>query len=52
MGVALLIKDKDDRHLYKLGVGVSNKVGDDGINGVLVPYIGGGVYWKVNFKKK
>ena len=52
MGVAFLLKDKDDKHLYKLGVGVSNKVGDDGINGVLVPYIGGGVYWKVNFKKK
>ena len=52
MGVAFLLKDKDDKHLYKLGVGVSNKVGDDGINGVLVPYLSGGVYWKVNFKKK
>jgi hypothetical protein len=52
IGVAVLFKDKDDHHLYKLGVGVSNKVGEDGINGTLVPYIGGGVYWKVNIKKK
>jgi len=52
IGLAVLLKDKDDHHLYKLGVGVSNKVGSDGTNGVLVPYIGGGVYWKVNIKKK
>jgi DNA gyrase subunit B len=33
-----------------LGVGVSNRV-TDGTNGTLSPYIGGGVYWKIKFKK-
>ncbi len=52
IGVGMILKDKDDRHLYKLGVGVSNQTGPDRINGVLVPFLGGGVYWRVNFKKK
>jgi len=51
IGVGFIIKDKDAKHLYKIGVGVSNKIGVDGTNGVLVPYIGGGVYWNVNRKK-
>ena len=50
IGVGFIIKDKDARHLYKIGVGVSNKVGVDGTNGVFVPYIGGGVYWRVKTK--
>lgn len=52
IGMGLILKDKDDRHLYKLGVGVSNQVGPDRTNGVLVPFLGGGVYWRINFKKK
>jgi len=51
IGVGFIIKDKDAKHLYKIGIGVSNKVGSDGTNGTLVPYIGGGVYWNVNRKK-
>lgn len=52
IGAGLILKDKDDRHLYKVGVGVSNQVGPDRTNGVLVPFLGGGVYWRINFKKK
>jgi hypothetical protein len=51
IGLGFIIKDKDAKHLYKIGIGVSNKVGSDGTNGSLVPYIGGGVYWNVNRKK-
>ncbi len=51
IGVGFIIKDKDAKHLYKIGVGVSNRVGPDGTNGELVPFIGGGVYWNVNRKK-
>jgi len=52
IGVGFVMKDKDDKHLYKLGVGVSNTVGPDGTNGTLTPFLGGGVYWKLNIKKK
>ena len=51
IGLGFIIKDKDAKHLYKIGIGVSNKIGSDGTNGTLVPYIGGGVYWNVNRKK-
>ena len=51
IGVGFIIKDKDAKHLYKIGVGVSNRVGPDGTTGELVPFIGGGVYWNVNRKK-
>ena len=50
IGVGFIIKDKDARHLYKIGIGVSNKVGPDGTNGTFSPYIGGGVYWRVKTK--
>jgi hypothetical protein len=49
VGAGLLIKTKKDK-IYNLGVGVSNRV-SDGTNGTLSPYIGGGVYWKIKFKK-
>jgi len=52
IGVGFILKDKDDKHLYKLGVGVSNIVGPDGTNGTLSPFLGGGVYWRLNLKKK
>jgi hypothetical protein len=51
IGLGFIIKDKDAKHLYKIGIGVSNKVGPDGTSGTLVPFIGGGVYWNVNRKK-
>ena len=50
VGVSMLFKNKDDRHLYKLGVGVTNRVDDGGTNGKLTPFIGGGVYWKLKLK--
>ena len=49
IGGGLLVKTKKDK-IYNLGVGVSNRV-TDGTNGTLSPYIGGGVYWKIKFKK-
>lgn len=51
VGVSVLFKNKDDRHMYRLGVGVTNRVDDEGTNGKLTPFIGGGVYWKVKLKK-
>ena len=50
IGAGLLIKSKSDK-IYQLGIGVANKVGTDGTNGVLSPFIGGGVFWKIKFKK-
>ncbi len=52
IGLGFIVKDKDDKHLYKLGVGVSNQTGPDGVNGKLIPFLGGGVYWRINIKKK
>jgi len=49
IGAGLLIKTKKDK-IYNLGIGVANRV-SDGTNGTLSPYIGGGVYWKIKFKK-
>ena len=51
IGLSVLFKNKDDRHMYKLGVGVTNRVDDQGTNGKLTPFIGGGVYWKIKIKK-
>jgi hypothetical protein len=51
IGLSVLFKNKDDRHMYKLGIGVTNRVDDQGTNGKLTPFIGGGVYWKIKFKK-
>jgi hypothetical protein len=50
IGAGVLIKTKKDK-IFQLGLGVSNKVGTDGTGGVLSPFIGGGVYWKIKFKK-
>jgi hypothetical protein len=49
IGAGLLVKTKKDK-IYNLGIGVANRV-SDGTNGTLSPYIGGGVYWKIKFKK-
>ena len=50
IGAGVLIKSKSDK-IYQLGVGVANKVGTDGTNGTLSPFIGGGVFWKIKLKK-
>ena len=50
MGLSMLFKNKDDRHLYKIGVGVTNRVDDQGTNGSLQPFLAGGVYWKLKFR--
>jgi hypothetical protein len=49
VSAGLLVKTKKDK-IYQVGVGVANRV-TDGTNGTLSPYIGGGVYWKIKFKK-
>lgn len=51
LGLSVLFKNKDDRHIYRLGIGVTNRVDDEGINGKLTPFIGGGAYWKIKRKK-
>lgn len=51
VGLSVLFKNKDDRHMYRLGIGVTNRVDDQGTNGKLTPFIGGGAYWKIKFKK-
>jgi hypothetical protein len=50
LGAGVLVKTKSDK-IYQLGIGVANKVGTDGTNGTLSPFIGGGVFWKIKFKK-
>jgi hypothetical protein len=50
LGVGLMYKTKTEK-IYKLGVGVNNTVINDN-SGILTPYLGGGVYWKINLKKK
>lgn len=49
VGTGLILKTKKDK-IYQLGVGVANRT-TDGTNGSLTPYIGGGVYWKIKFRK-
>jgi len=51
IGVSMLFKNKDDNHMYRLGVGVTNRIDDQGTTGSLTPFIGGGVYWKLKFKR-
>ncbi len=49
MGLGLVLKDKRDR-LYKVSTGVDNTV-VNGLTGQFEPYVGGGVYWKINLGK-
>jgi hypothetical protein len=49
VGAGVLINTKKDK-IYQLGLGVDNRT-TDGINGSFSPYIRGGVYWKIKFKK-
>jgi hypothetical protein len=50
LGTSLLYKTPQDK-IYEIGIGVWNKT-SNGIDGVFVPYIKGGVYWKINLKNK
>jgi hypothetical protein len=49
VGAGVLINTKKDK-IYQLGVGVDNRT-TDGTNGSFSPYLRGGVYWKIKFKK-
>ena len=49
LGFGFLVNTKQDK-MFHLGLGVANRT-TDGTSGALAPYIGGGVYWKIKFKK-
>lgn len=49
LGLGVLINTKQDK-IFHLGIGAANRT-TDGTNGALSPYVGGGVYWKIKFKK-
>lgn len=49
LGLGVLINTKQDK-IFHLGIGAANRT-TDGTSGTLSPYIGGGVYWKIKFKK-
>jgi len=49
LGFGFLVNTKKDK-MFHLGLGVANRT-TDGTSGTLSPYIGGGVYWKIKFKK-
>ena len=49
IGTSVLFKTKDDK-IFQVGVGVANRT-CDGYSGTFIPYINGGVYWKIKFKK-
>ena len=48
IGTGVILKTKTDK-LYQLNLGISNQQSTNGGNQV-VPYIGGGVYWKIRIK--
>jgi hypothetical protein len=50
IGFGIMYKTKSEK-IFKVMSGVTNRT-IDGVNGTLSPYIGGGVYWKIDFKKK
>ena len=49
LGASVLMRTKNE-NIYRVGIGVQNITGPDRVNGVFVPYIGGGVYWKIGKK--
>ena len=49
IGTSVLFKTKDDK-IFQVGVGVANRT-FDGVSGGFTPFINGGVYWKIKFKK-
>ena len=50
LGTSLFYQTPNKR-IYEIGVGVWNRT-EDGIYGQFIPYIHGGVYWKLNLKLK
>jgi hypothetical protein len=50
IGTGVMIKTKDDKIIHG-GIGVYNRVVEGGTSGSFTPFISGGVYWKLNFKK-
>jgi hypothetical protein len=48
LGFGVIYKTKETM-IYKFDLGIQNQV-LDGTNGKLIPYIGGGVYWKLPIK--
>ena len=48
IGGGVLLKTKKDK-IYQLNLGISNQQSTNG-NNQIVPYIGGGVYWKIKLK--
>lgn len=48
IGGGVLLKTKKDK-IYQLNLGISNQQSTGG-NNQIVPYIGGGVYWKIKLK--
>ena len=50
LGTSFLYKTPKDK-IYELGIGVWNMT-SNGIDGQFIPYVKGGVYWKVNLKGK
>jgi hypothetical protein len=49
LGLGMILKTKDDK-LFHLGIGVANRLIDN-TNGTFIPYLNGGVYWKIGKKK-
>ena len=49
LGSSLLYQTKGDK-IFEIGIGVRNRV-MDGSTGMFIPYIRGGVYWKISKKK-
>lgn len=49
LGISGIMRAKDEK-LYRVGIGVQNITGPDRVNGILVPYVGGGIYWKIGKK--
>jgi len=50
LGTSLLYQTPGKK-IYEIGIGVWNRT-EDGIYGQFVPYIHGGVFWKLNLKTK
>lgn len=50
IGVGVMIKTKNDKIIHG-GVGVYNRVTDGTTSGQLSPYLSGGIYWQIKFKK-
>lgn len=50
IGLGVMYKTKGEK-IYKVTMGVNNRVVNGTTSGMFTPYIGGGVYWKINLKK-